>query len=122
MLDNIGKVWPCPTKGWRITYAKIKVLEDDGRFVLAGKSLRVKDYCNERTSEGKRIDTLWNDLSENNVGSAELEKAIGSQYVFNNPKPVDLIRRCIEIGGKNGQHSNPRRNMLLRSPPISIMR
>ena len=100
-VDNTGKVWPCPPKGWRMTYAKIKALEDDGRLVLTGKSLRVKDYWNERTSEGKRIDTLWNDLSENNVGSAELERAIGSQDVFNNPKPVDLIRRCIEIGGKN---------------------
>ncbi|RRD63196.1 site-specific DNA-methyltransferase [Fretibacterium sp. OH1220_COT-178] len=100
-VDNTGKVWPCPPKGWRMTYAKIKALEDDGRLVLTGKSLRVKDYWNERESEGKRIDTLWNDLPENNVGSAELEKAIGLQDVFNNPKPVDLIRRCIEIGGKN---------------------
>lgn len=81
--------------------AKIKALEEDGRLVLTGKSLRVKDYWNERKSEGKRIDTLWDDLPENNVGSAELEKVMGVQDVFNNPKPVDLIRRCIEIGGKD---------------------
>ena len=80
--------------------SKLKALEDDNRLVF-GKTLREKDYWNERENEGKRIDTLWNDLPENNVGSSELEDAIGKQDVFDNPKPVDLIRRCIEIGNKD---------------------
>lgn len=100
-IDNTGKVWSCPPKGWRMTYDKVKALENDGRLVLTGKSLRVKDYWNERTSEGKRIDTLWNDLSENSAGSKELERIVGKQNIFNNPKPVDLICRCIGVGGKN---------------------
>ena len=40
-------------------------------------------------------------MPENSAGSKELERVIGNQDIFNNPKPVDLIRRCIEIGGKD---------------------
>lgn len=31
--DNTGKVWPCPTKGWRMKYEKIKALENDNSFM-----------------------------------------------------------------------------------------
>lgn len=81
---------------------KLKALENDGRLVLTGKSLRVKDYWNERTSEGKRIDTLWNDLSQNTAGSGELTAILGNPNAFSNPKPTDLIMRCLKIGHKDG--------------------
>ena len=97
-VDNYGKIWVCPPKGWRMKREKLKALEDDNRLVLTGNTLRVKDYWNERDSEGKRIDTLWNDLSQNTAGSNELKQLLGSAGVFDNPKPTDLIRRCLEIG------------------------
>ena len=46
------------------------------------------------------MDTLWDDLSENSAGTKELEKILGKDK-FNNPKPVDLIKRCINIGNSN---------------------
>lgn len=101
-VDNTGKVWPCPPKGWRMKYEKIKALENDNRLVFSGKSLRVKDYWNERENEGKRIDTLWDDLSQNTAGSNELKQLLNKAGVFDNPKPTDLIMRCLEIGTKNG--------------------
>lgn len=97
-IDNNGKVWKCPPKGWRMVFDKIKKLENDNRLVF-GNTLRVKDYWNERESEGKRIDTLWIDLPENTVGSAELEDILNKANAFNNPKPTDLISRCIQING-----------------------
>ena len=100
-VDNAGKVWKCPPKGWRMKYEKIKALENDGRLVLSGKSLRVKDYWNERENAGKRIDTLWNDLPQNTAGSNELDTIMGRTNAFDNPKPTDLIKRCLEIGSKN---------------------
>lgn len=100
-VDNNGKVWVCPPKGWRMKYEKIKALENDNRLVLTGKSLRVKDYWNERENEGKRIDTLWNDLPQNTAGSSELETIMGKDNVFDNPKPTDLIKRCLEISNKS---------------------
>ena len=101
-VDNNGKVWPCPPKGWRMKKEKIKALENDGRLVLTGSSLRVKDYWNERESEGKRIDTLWNDLSQNTAGSGELEAVMGFPNAFDNPKPTDLIKRCLRIAQSGG--------------------
>ncbi len=96
-VDNNGKVWPCPAKGWRIKQSKLKALENDGRLYLEGKSLSEKAYWNERTSEGKRIDTLWNDLPENSSASKEIEQIFDKKGMFNNPKPTDLIKRCIKI-------------------------
>lgn len=101
-VDNTGKVWQCPAKGWRMKYSKLKALENDGRLCLENKSLSEKAYWNERKSDGKRIDTLWNDLPENSLGSKELTTILGKQSIFNNPKPTKLIERCITVGEKNG--------------------
>jgi len=98
--DNTGKVWSCPPKGWRMIQSKIKNLENDNRLILTGDRPRVKDYWNERANEGKRIDTLWNDLPENSAGSGELEDIVGKDK-FDNPKPVELIKRCIGISHAN---------------------
>ena len=100
-VDNNGKIWKCPAKGWRMCYSKVKALENDGRLCLENSTLSEKAYWNEREDDGKRVDTLWNDLPENSKGSSELENIIGQQDVFDNPKPVDLIKRCIQIGNKN---------------------
>ena len=101
-VDNTGRVWPCPPKGWRMKYEKIKALENDNRLVFGGKTLRVKDYWNERANEGKRIDTLWDDLAQNTAGSNELKQILDKAGIFDNPKPTDLIKRCLEIGTKDG--------------------
>lgn len=100
-IDNNGKVWKCPKNGWRMKYEKLKALENDGRLCLDNKSLNEKAYWNERESDGKRIDTLWDDLPENTTGSSELEKVLGEKDKFSNPKPLKLIQRCLEISTKN---------------------
>ena len=95
-VDNNGKVWPCPPKGWRMKQSELKKLENDGRLCLENDTLSEKAYWNERPSDGKRIDTLWNDISENTVGSDELYGILGVQGIFSNPKPTELIMRCLE--------------------------
>lgn len=100
-IDNTGKIWPCPAKGWRIKQSKLKALENDGRLYFGGKSLSEKAYWNERESEGKRVDTLWNDLPENSSASKELENIFNKKGVFDNPKPTELIKRCIQIAPKD---------------------
>ncbi|WP_235244298.1 site-specific DNA-methyltransferase [Fusobacterium perfoetens] len=50
-IDNTGKVWKCPPKGWRMTYAKLKNLENDNRLYFEGKRIREKKYWNERENE-----------------------------------------------------------------------
>lgn len=101
--DKYGKIWPCPPKGWRMKESKLRKLEEDNRLVYSGKSLRVKDYWNERKNEGKRIDTLWDDLPENSKGTSEVENLFGIKGVFTNPKPTELLKRIINI--KNNPNS-----------------
>lgn len=100
-IDNSGKIWKCPPKGWRMVYSKIKDLENDNRLILTGSTLRVKDYWNERKSEGKRLDTMWNDLPENTAGTSQLNDLFMGDIVFYNPKPIELINRCLQIGYSN---------------------
>ena len=100
-IDNTGKIWPCPAKGWRINKHKLKKLENDGRLSLENGALNEKGYWNERKNPGKRIDTLWNDLPENSRASKELEQIFGKKGLFDNPKPTELIKRCFDIGPKN---------------------
>ena len=100
-IDNNGKVWTCPKNGWRMNKEKLKALENDGRLCIENKSLSEKAYWNERTSEGKRIDTMWDDLPENSSGSKELESVLGLAHQFSNPKPTKLISRCLEICNKS---------------------
>lgn len=99
-VDDNGNVWLCPPKGWRMNQTKLKELERDNRLIFTGTRPRVKAYWNERENEGKRVDTLWNDLPENTTGSAQLEDVIGKDK-FDNPKPLELIKRCIGISDKN---------------------
>lgn len=96
-IDNSGKVWKCPEKGWRMVKEKIKALENEGRLCLENNTISEKAYWNERENEGKFADTLWDDIDEGNVGTAELSE-IFNGVVFDYPKPTNLIRRMIQIG------------------------
>ena len=97
--DNTGKIWSCPSKGWRMIQQKIKSLENDGRLYLDGNTLREKCYWNERENEGQIADTLWDDLPEGNIGTGEV-KRLFSSHIFDNPKPIGLIERCLRISSK----------------------
>lgn len=99
--DNNGKVWKCPPKGWRMKESKLKELENDGRLCLDNETLSEKAYWNERENEGKRIDTLWDDLPENSAGTSQLAELFNDKVIFSNPKPIDLIKRCIQIANKD---------------------
>ena len=100
-VDNNGKIWKCPPKGWRIKYSKLKALENDGRLCLENNSLSEKAYWNERANEGKRIDSLWDDLPENSSASRDLANLFNGEIVFDTPKPIDLVKRCIGMSHKD---------------------
>lgn len=96
-VDNNGKSWKCPEKGWRMVQAKMKALENDGRLCLDNETVSEKAYWNERDDEGKIADTLWDDLDEGNIGTSEIKKIFSGVY-FDYPKPTDLLKRVIKIG------------------------
>lgn len=57
----------------------------------------VKYYLEGR---GKAPSTLWDDVEGNKKATIELKNIIGGGK-FDNPKPTDLIRRCIQIATNN---------------------
>ena len=54
----------------------------------------VKFYLEGR---GKAASNLWTDLEGNKKATIELKDIFNSEKVFTNPKPTDLIKRCINL-------------------------
>lgn len=94
-IDNNGKTWKCPAKGWRMVHEKLKALENDNRLYFHGKTLREKYYLKERILIGKQVDNLWSDIGNMNRKKNE---ALG----FPTQKPEALLQRIIEASSKEG--------------------
>lgn len=94
-VDNNGKVWKCPKKGWRMVESKLKALENDNRLILTGKTLRAKSYWNERVSEGKVANNLWDDIDNINSRNNEV---VG----YDTQKPKSLLERVINMLSNEG--------------------
>lgn len=93
-IDNNGKIWKCPKKGWRMRKEKLKALENDGRLYFEGNSLAEKAYWNERENEGQIANNLWNDIFN-------LQGANNEKIDFVGQKPSKLIKRVIEMSTDN---------------------
>ena len=89
-IDNKGKVWKCPEKGWRMVFEKMKALENDNRLYITDKTIRQKYYLNERLEIGKQIDNLWMDIGNMNRSQGENVGFIGQ-------KPLKIMKRIIEL-------------------------
>lgn len=107
VIDPDGEeVWPIAPAGyesrWRFgrdTYESL--LEDD--MIFWKKSSRndaevwwpyVKYYSEGRT---KRPSPLWNDLDGNKKAARDVRALFDGKKVFDFPKPVPMIQRCIQI-------------------------
>jgi adenine-specific DNA-methyltransferase len=89
-VDNSGKIWKCPKKGWRMRKEKLKALENDGRLYFDATALSEKAYWDERENDGQIANNLWNDIY--NLQGANSEK-----IDFVGQKPIKLIKRVIEM-------------------------
>lgn len=95
-IDNTGRVWKCPPKGWRMKESKLRALENDGRLCMENGTLSEKAYWNERTSTGRLADTYWDDMPENSVGTKEVSSLFDGKVVFSNPKPIEYLSRMLK--------------------------
>ncbi|OQB96328.1 MAG: putative methyltransferase [Spirochaetes bacterium ADurb.Bin110] len=100
-IDNTGRVWKCPPKGWRMKESKLRELENDGRLCMDNGALSEKAYWNERASEGRLADTLWDDMPENSVGTREVATFFNNTVIFSNPKPTGYIMRLLKMQAMN---------------------
>lgn len=94
-IDNTGKFWKCPAKGWRMVQEKMKALENDNRLYFGGKTVREKYYLRERMEIGKQIDNLWVDIGNMNRNKDE-------DLGYSTQKPEELLERVIKMGSNEG--------------------
>lgn len=100
------KVWPIAPAGyescWRFEEKTYKRLLSEN-YILWKKTKRgneeiwwpyVKYYLDGRT---KRPSPLWNDLDGNKKAGRDLRNLFDGKKVFDFPKPVDMLKRCIQI-------------------------
>lgn len=94
-VDNEGRVWPCPKKGWRMKQSKLKALENDRRLYITDKTIREKYYLTERMAIGKQIDNFWSDIGNMN-------RASDLSYGLDGQKPEKLMQRIISMATQEG--------------------
>lgn len=97
---NTGKRY-LPPKGrhWRTSEDEYKRFLADGRIVFgkSGKAKpQLKRYYFEAVEKGVVSKSIWDDVGTTTNGTQELEKLFGEKK-FNNPKPVSLIQRILEL-------------------------
>jgi len=94
-IDNSGRVWKCPKKGWRFNQQRMKDLENDNRLLFT-TVISEKYYLNERMEIGRQLSNLWADISGNTVGFSKENQAYPTQ------KPEKLLDRILKGCTKEG--------------------
>ncbi len=98
---NTGEVF-YPPKGrhWAVMEEEYLRLLKENRIIFGknGKSKpQKKRFYNEVKEKGLTPTTWWDDAGTTTDGTNELENILGSK-LFNNPKPVQLLKRIIHLG------------------------
>lgn len=100
-----GKTYrPNPGCSWKNDYNKFQELMKDNRIVFGvtgdGGPMR-KRFKYEALERGKVAKTLWTDVETTTNGTMLLKKLFDGATLFDNPKPVELIKKMIELGTYN---------------------
>jgi len=97
---NTGKIY-YPVKGrhWAVLEEEYFKLLKDNKIVFGkngkGKPSR-KRFLSDAMKKGMTPKSIWDDVGTTTNGTQELEDILGEKK-FNNPKPVSLIRRMLEL-------------------------
>jgi adenine-specific DNA-methyltransferase len=96
-----GEVYrPNPGSSWKNELKVFEGLMADGRIVFGASGEagpQRKRFLSEAEERGKVAKTLWEDVDTTTNATRSLKELMG-EAVFDNPKPVDLIRRFIQLG------------------------
>ncbi len=97
---NTGEIY-YPVKGrhWAVLEEEYFKLLKDNRIIFSkngkGKPSR-KRFLSDAMEKGMTPKSIWDDVGTTTNGTQELEDILGEKK-FNNPKPVSLIRRILEL-------------------------
>lgn len=84
---------------WRFSKDRLEELISDDRIYFGsnGKGRpKLKRFLSE-VREGVTVPTLWDDLATNRDSRQEINEIFGSNSAFETPKPVNLMRRMVQI-------------------------
>jgi adenine-specific DNA-methyltransferase len=88
---------------WRFKRETFDELLKDNRIVFpkkgAGKP-RYKLFFKEKMVSGVIANTWWDDVATNQEATTELKDIFGGEIMFNNPKPVGLIKNILKLSTK----------------------
>lgn len=85
---------------WRFTEETYKSLLKDKRIVFPKKGEgkpRYKLFLREKKEEGVIPNSWWNDIASNQEATRELKDIFNGKLLFNNPKPVELMKQIIDL-------------------------
>ena len=98
---NTGKVYrPNPGNSWKNELQVFRQLLEDNRIVfgVSGEAgPQRKRFLSEAEDRGKVAKTWWDDVDTTTNATRAAKNLMGAD-VFDNPKPVSLIRRFIQLG------------------------
>ena len=99
---NTGEVF-LPTQGrhWRTTKDKFEEMLLDNRIIWGktGKTKpQFKRFKSEAEDKGTNPFTIWSDIGTATEGTKELMELFDGQKVFETPKPVSFIKKCLKLG------------------------
>lgn len=94
------KYKPNPGCSWKNDYQRFQELLADNRIVFGktGESgPQRKRFIWEAKERGKVTKTWWDDVETTTNGTQQLKKIFDGISVFDNPKPVGLIKRFLQL-------------------------
>ncbi|WP_088189609.1 DNA methyltransferase [Desulfosporosinus sp. FKA] len=98
---NTGVVYkPNANCSWKNDYQKFQELLKEQRIIF-GKTgeggPQRKRYIWEAETRGKVAKTIWDDIETTTNGTQLIKKLFAGLNVFDNPKPVELIKRFLQL-------------------------
>jgi len=90
---------PNPGCSWKNDHDTFQRLVADNRIVfgVSGEAgPQRKRFLNEAEERGKVTKTLWDDV-DTTTNATRMLKEIFGESVFDNPKPIDLVQRFIQL-------------------------
>lgn len=81
---------------WRFSESTMREKWNAGLVVKVGNGLQQKYYLSDAKESRKTDTTWWDEGMYTSTATSRLKELMGGE-VFNNPKPVDLVRRMVRL-------------------------
>jgi adenine-specific DNA-methyltransferase len=85
---------------WRYSKEKMQILFDDGLIIVTKKNLQRKYYLKDAIGKRKTDTTWWDENLYTANATLKLKNLMGGDKLFDNPKPIELMERMIELSSR----------------------